>query len=721
MNPGLRAIAVNVFRLLFIILMVGLCFLTITPSKVEAAPTITTTSLPSGQVNVSYLAQISATCTGTCTWSYTGSLPAGLVFAGGFIQGTPTAVGASAIQVTVSDSSGSSSQSFIITITAPALTFTGTSLPAATTGQVYSASITASGGSGTITYSMTSGNLPSGLTFNGGSISGTPARGTEGNYTFTVTATSGTTTAQQSLTLTVQKGTFNATVFISSGLAQGQTQVYVNNASRGSFRGGDSIKLTGLDPDSATSVSVDSVVADPTRSDIRYKAESDSASLTEDNNQIRFDYYPEYNISLASDPPDAAPVSGSGWYKEGVPINATAPQSVDKDSGTQYHFSYWLAPGGDRIASSVLNASVSQPGKYIATYELYYRLSIVSRYGHTQGDGWYKNGSIATWNVDPPEIAMPDLLGFFGGKFKALVTTGTETMDGPKSVTITWNPDYVVPTITITMTLLIIAGLIWGIYSLAKRSSRPMAAPYFPPIQTMPPPPVYPPFPVYIPPPPPIQPPPQPAMPPPQTTVVMIGEGLKKPSQSTREQLMEKFGELLQKYEDELSTGRELPASTEIAEIPAITSPDKKSLPAPEIISGDVSEEKAVTKAEECGFATKKLLRTVVTQWRNTNIKPITVTPGDKKSAALAGGRTVTWTRDTYNEWELHVCKLPAGHKGTHKGATETVYSLLETINEDRNYGQKQPLKPPVPHYTDGMPEVNIPASQIVPPDQLPA
>ena len=38
----------------------------------------------------------------------------------------------------------------------------------------------------------------------------------------------------------------------------------------------------------------------------------------------------------------------------------------------------------------------------------------------------------------------------------------------------------------------------------------------------------------------------------------MIGEGLKKTPQGTREQLMEKFGELLQKYEDELSQGREL-------------------------------------------------------------------------------------------------------------------------------------------------------------------
>jgi hypothetical protein len=45
----------------------------------------------------------------------------------------------------------------------------------------------------------------------------------------------------------------------------------------------------------------------------------------------------------------------------------------------------------------------------------------------------------------------------------------------------------------------------------------------------------------------------------------------------------------------------------------------------------------------------------------------------------------------------------------------------MDTINEDRNYGPKQPLKPPIPHYTDGMPEVDIPTSQIISSDQLPA
>jgi hypothetical protein len=417
-------------------------------------------------------------------------------------------------------------------------------------------------------------------------------------------------------------------------------------------------------------------------------------------------------------------MSGSGWHREGKPLNISAPQEVAKDAESQYRFAYWLTPAGDKNSSATLNTIVEAAGKYIATYDLYYRLTVDSKYGNTAGGGWQKAGSTIKWSVSPEEVAMPGIAGFFGGKFRALLTSGTVLIEGPKTVTVQWDPDYSTPAFTIPITILVIAGLIYGIYTLTRRGRVPQPVnPYATQVQTPPPPPPMQPPPVYYPPyppmpPPPLQPPPQVAIPP--TTVVMIGEGLKKP-QGTREQLMEKFSELLQKYEEELSQGRELPAPP-MQELPEMTTLiDKKELPAPEFASTVESTAKEESTVEECGSSSKKLLRTVVTPWKNAAIKPITVIPGDKKSAAMAGGRTVTWTRESYNEWELHICKLPLGHKGIHKGVTEIVYSLTDSLSEDINYGPKQPLKPPTPHYTDGMPEINIPASQIIPPDQLPA
>ena len=642
-------------------------------------------------------------------------LPPGLFASGRTITGTPTAPGTFPVDVTVNDATdGSSTATFIIIITVPALIFSTSSIPGATVGQSYSASVSATGGSGSVTYAITGGGLPSGLTFHSGQITGAPARGTAGNYSFTITATAGTATAQQSFSLSVDKGSYDVTVSISTGLAEGQTRIYVDNVPKITLRGGESAKLTKLDPEASVTVSVDNIVTNPGRSDIRYKAESNSASASEGVSQIRFNYYPEYEVDLKSEPSGIATISGSGWQREGKPLNMSAPQEIARDAESQYRFAYWLTPSGEKINSPTLNTTITSSGKYIATYDLYYRLNIESQFGSAQGGGWQKADSLSKWSVTPSEVAMPGILGFFGGKYRALLTAGTAMVEGPKTVTVQWDPDYSTPAITIPITIIIIAGLIYAIYTLSRRSRQPQPAPYATQVQGMPPPPYYPPYPMTPPP------PPQPmAAPPPQTTVVMIGEGLKRSPQNTREQLMEKFGELLQKYEDELAQGRELPPLAEMPEFTTVT--EKKSLPAPDVFNTIDSAADRPSSTEECGSTTKKLLRTIVTQWRNTNIKPITVTPGDKKSAALAGGRTVTWTREKYNEWELHICKLPAGHKSTHKGTTEVVYSLLDTINEERNYGPKQPLKAPAPHYTDGMPELDIPTSQIIPPDQLPA
>jgi len=650
-------------------------------------------------------------------------LPPGLSYSQGNISGTPTTAGTYSVHVKVTATEGTSESDYSITITNPPITFSTTSVPSAKVGTAYSANVVATGGTGSsVTYAMTSGTLPSGLVFSGGIISGTPARGTAGNYSFTVTATSGTTTGSQTFSIYVDKGTYEVLITVTSGLAEGQTKLSVGNVVKGTLRGGESVKLTGLDPDSMATVSVDSIVASPGRTDVRYRAETNTATASQDVGQITFNYFPEYDIQLKSDPSGITSLSGSGWYRSGMPLAVTAPDSIAQDNNSQYRFAYWVSPTGDKIRSQTLNIGISAAGTYVATYEMYYKLDIVTKYGSVKGAGWQKSGSVVQWSVDPTEVAMPGIMGFFGGKNKAVITSGTETIEGPKTLTIQWEGEYTTPAITIPLALIVIAGIVYGIYLLAKRERKPQPVPYpsaYQPMAPMPPqPPPLSPYQTY-----PVPPPYQqlpPAAPPPQTTVVMIGDGLKKSSGSTRDQLMEKFGELLQKYEDEISQGKELPSPP--SEMTEITPPsDKKSLPAPDIFTTAETVIEKPAPAEECGFTTKKLLRTVVTQWKNTSIKPITVTPGDKKSAALAGGRTVTWTRESYNEWELHVCKLPLGHKGTHKGSTEIVYSVLDAISEERNYGPKQPLKAPSPHYTDGMPEIDIAASQIIQADQLPS
>jgi len=92
------------------------------------------------------------------------------------------------------------------------ITLNPTSLPAATYGASYSATITASGGTAPYTYSVSTGSLPAGLTLNSGTgaISGVPAA--TGSFSFIIEATdSYSFTGTQNYTLTVNAATLTIT------------------------------------------------------------------------------------------------------------------------------------------------------------------------------------------------------------------------------------------------------------------------------------------------------------------------------------------------------------------------------------------------------------------------------------------------------------------------------------------------------------------------------
>ena len=107
---------------------------------------------------------------------------------GGVLSGTPTTAGSSTFTVTATDTlGGSASHSYTVTINA-AVAITTTTLANGDVGTAYSQTVSATGGSGSYTFSQTGGTLPAGVTLSsGGVLSGTPT--TAGSSTFTVTAT----------------------------------------------------------------------------------------------------------------------------------------------------------------------------------------------------------------------------------------------------------------------------------------------------------------------------------------------------------------------------------------------------------------------------------------------------------------------------------------------------------------------------------------------------
>jgi uncharacterized protein YhjY with autotransporter beta-barrel domain len=131
-----------------------------------------------------------------------GTLPTGLTLSSaGAITGTPTAGGPFTFTVKMTDSSTgagspfSVSTPFSVTVTAPAIHITPTTLSAGTYGVAYPhAALAASGGSAPYTFAVTSGVLPTGITVsNAGVLGGTPTQA--GTFNFAVTATDSSTGA----------------------------------------------------------------------------------------------------------------------------------------------------------------------------------------------------------------------------------------------------------------------------------------------------------------------------------------------------------------------------------------------------------------------------------------------------------------------------------------------------------------------------------------------
>lgn len=156
--------------------------------------TLTPTWLPGATGSTAYSQNV-AGAGGTAPYSFavtSGTLPPGMSLnvASGAITGTPIAAGTFNFSITATDANGfHGEQAYSITVAAPTIAITPTSLPSRIAGTAgYSESISASGGVGPYIFTKSAGTLPPGLALaSNGALTGTPS--TAGTYNFTVTAT----------------------------------------------------------------------------------------------------------------------------------------------------------------------------------------------------------------------------------------------------------------------------------------------------------------------------------------------------------------------------------------------------------------------------------------------------------------------------------------------------------------------------------------------------
>lgn len=188
----------------------------ITAPQVNTAPTITTSADTTIESGTAYSYSLAATdADGDSLTLSASTSPAWLSFdsATGMLTGTPAEadVGDHAITLTVSDGTDEATQSFNISVTAPASmnnapTISSTAVADATVGEAYSYTFTATDADNdTLTMSASIPGALSWLTFDAttGILSGTPASGDVAATEITLTVNDGTVDVMQTFTITV--------------------------------------------------------------------------------------------------------------------------------------------------------------------------------------------------------------------------------------------------------------------------------------------------------------------------------------------------------------------------------------------------------------------------------------------------------------------------------------------------------------------------------------
>lgn len=179
-------------------------------------------TLPDGTVGGAYAQTLTVTgSNGPFVWALaSGGLPPGLALdtasttASCALAGIPTAPGGFNFTVLVSDGVLADAVSYTVnvqTVSGSGLAITTVALLGATVNAAYNFALQATGGAGSLTWSIVSGTLAPGLSLSGGGvISGTPF--VTGAWSITAQVDDGTDTAVRALTLNVNGVTGSATV-----------------------------------------------------------------------------------------------------------------------------------------------------------------------------------------------------------------------------------------------------------------------------------------------------------------------------------------------------------------------------------------------------------------------------------------------------------------------------------------------------------------------------
>lgn len=336
---------------------------------------ILTTSLPDGTLGVPYTGQLTATNgalgSSSIHWTALTSPPAGLTLGvNGSITGTPTASGKGTFTVQASDGAGDLATETLALNINTNLTIYPVTPVEATTNEAYALQLISVNGTGTITWSVSSGALPAGMTLDSskGLLSGTPTQ--SGTYTFTVKATdSASTPATATLPLTLQVAplTIATTTLPNGGVGTAYSQSI--STANGTSPFTPTLASGTLPPGVTLSTSSGSVAGSLTGTPTTAGTYTFTIQVADKNGQTATQQYTvtisNYAITTASLP---AGTVGTGYYQTLAVSNGTSPYTFSVTQGS-------LPPGlnigvSTDKTSGVISGTPTTAGTYTFTVQV---------------------------------------------------------------------------------------------------------------------------------------------------------------------------------------------------------------------------------------------------------------------------------------------------------------------------------------------------------------
>lgn len=160
------------------------------------------------------------------------------------------------------------------------------------------------------------------------------------------------------------------------------------------------------------------------------------------------------------------------WRNASTHAISVSDTEIDLGNRTRYAFKLW----SDDVSSADRTLKVTSPLGLTSLWSKQYYLRPISEYGNPQGEGWYDEGSTATFSVmSPLGFLIQEVFAGWSGDSSSTSPTATVVMDSQKLVTATWRTDYT--------QLLLVIGVVAAVAAIGALLVRSRRKPTRGPVQ----------------------------------------------------------------------------------------------------------------------------------------------------------------------------------------------------------------------------------------------